>query len=89
METEWIRKEWDELLQTTARLPQERADTHQQIKDLLSEVERERESKIEAENMSTGLAMQVGQHRARIQTLEDEAVQQREEACKFQEQVNG
>jgi hypothetical protein len=55
----------------------------------LGEVEKERESKIEAESMSTRLAVQVGQHRARIQTLEAEEVEQREEARKLQEQVNG
>jgi hypothetical protein len=51
IEIEWIQKERDELLQTTARLRQE----HE-----------ERESKIEAKNMFAELAVQVGQHRARI-----------------------
>jgi hypothetical protein len=83
VETEWIRKERDELHQTAARLRQERADAHQRIKDLLGEVERERKSKIDAENVSTGLAVQVGQQWARIQTLEAEAVQQRREAQKL------
>jgi hypothetical protein len=36
----------------------------------------ERESKIEAENVSAELAVQVGQQRERIQTLEVEMVQQ-------------
>jgi uncharacterized coiled-coil DUF342 family protein len=74
-ETERLRKERDELLQTTARLRHEHDDAHQWINDLLGEVEKERESKIEAKNVSVGLAVQVGQHRARIQTLEAEAVQ--------------
>jgi hypothetical protein len=39
----------------------------------LGEVEKERESKIEAENMSASLAMEVGQHRAWVQALEVEA----------------
>jgi hypothetical protein len=72
-----------------ARLRQEHADVHQWINDLLGEVEKERESNIEAESMSARLAVQVGQHRARIQTLEAEVVEQREEAHKLQEQVNG
>jgi Fic family protein len=70
VKTEQIRKEGDELLQTTVRLWRERADAHQHISDLLSEVEQERESKIEAENVSAELAVEVGQHRARIQTPE-------------------
>jgi predicted nucleic acid-binding Zn-ribbon protein len=88
-EIERIQKERDELLQTMARLRQEHADVHQWINDLLGEVEKERESNIEAESMSARLAVQVGQHRARIQTLEAEVVEQREEAHKLQEQVNG
>jgi hypothetical protein len=55
--TEWIQKERDELLQTTARLWREHADTHRQINDLLGEVEKERESKMEAENVFTGLTV--------------------------------
>jgi hypothetical protein len=80
METEWIRKDQDEPLQTVAGLCAERdstwqecADTHRQINDLLGEVEKERELKIEAENVSVGLAVQVGQHRARVHALEAEA----------------
>jgi hypothetical protein len=46
-------------------------------------IEPERESKIEAENVSAGLTVRVGLHRARIQTLEAEVVQQREEARKL------
>jgi hypothetical protein len=46
------------LLQTTARLRLERGDARQRINDLLGEVEKERESKIEAENVSAGLAVQ-------------------------------
>jgi hypothetical protein len=38
---------------------------------------------MEAENVFAGLTVQVGQHRARIQTLEAEAVQQREGARKL------
>jgi hypothetical protein len=45
------------------------------VNDLRGEVEREREFKVEVENVSVGLAGQVGQHHARIQTLEAEAVQ--------------
>jgi hypothetical protein len=55
----------------------------------LGELEKERESKIEAENMSVRLAMEVGQHRAWVQALEVEASQQSEEARKMLEQVNG
>jgi hypothetical protein len=39
------------------RLQKEHADTHQRIKDLLGEVEQERESKIEVENGSAGLTV--------------------------------
>jgi hypothetical protein len=73
VETEWLWKEWNELLQTTTWLRQECGNAHQWINDLLGEVEKERESKIEAKNVSARLAMQVGQHRARIQTLEAKA----------------
>jgi hypothetical protein len=55
----------------------------------LGEVEKERESKIEAENMSASLAMEVGQHRAWVQALEVEASWQSEKARKMLEQVNG
>jgi hypothetical protein len=55
----------------------------------LGELEKERESKIEAENMSVRLAMEVGQHRAWVQALEVEASRQSEEARKMLEQVNG
>jgi predicted RNase H-like nuclease (RuvC/YqgF family) len=58
--TKQIRKERDELLQTVARLQRECADSYRWINNLLGEVEKERESKIEAENMSTGVAVQVG-----------------------------
>jgi chromosome segregation ATPase len=58
--TKRIRKEWYELLQTTARLQQERADVHQQINDLLGEVDQGRESKVKAKNMSSGLTVQLG-----------------------------
>jgi chromosome segregation ATPase len=94
-ETERIRKEWDELLQTMAGLHAERdsarqecADAHRWINDLLGEVEKERESKIKVENMSVELTMQVGQPRARVQALEAEASRQSEEAHKLREQVN-
>jgi hypothetical protein len=60
VETEWLWKKWDELLQTTTRLQQERGNAHQWINDLLCEVEKERESKTEAKNVAVGLAMQVG-----------------------------
>jgi hypothetical protein len=56
-ETERLWKKRDELLQTTVRLWQEHDNTSQQINNLLGEVEKERESKIEAENVSTGLAV--------------------------------
>jgi G:T/U-mismatch repair DNA glycosylase len=70
-------------------LRQEHDDALWRISDLLGEVEKERESKTKAKNVSTGLAVQVSQHWARIQTLEAEVVQQREEVRKLQNQVNG
>jgi hypothetical protein len=55
--TERLWKERDELLQTSTGLWQERDDARRRINDLLGEVEKERESKTEAENVSAGLAM--------------------------------
>jgi uncharacterized coiled-coil DUF342 family protein len=57
VETKWLRKERDELLQTTVRLRQERDNAYRRINDLLGEVEKERESKTEAKNVSAGLTM--------------------------------
>jgi hypothetical protein len=68
VETERIHKEWDELLQTVVRLcaehdlaRQERADAHQWIDRLLGELEKERDLKIEVEDVATSLAVEVAQ----------------------------
>jgi hypothetical protein len=81
-ETERIRKERDELLQTVAGLRtecdsarQERVDAYQRIDRLLGELEKERELKIEAADVAASLA--------------GEVAQQQEEAHKLREQVNG
>ena len=79
VEAERLRKEWDDLLRAIEELHtgtelarQERADTQQQIDHLEGELLRERDLKVAAEGMFSGLATEVGQHQKEVLHLEAE-----------------
>jgi hypothetical protein len=76
-EVEQVWKEQDHLLQTMARLYAEHDSTQQEwddargwVSNLLGKVEKERDLKLKAEGVSTGLAMEVDRGKVSIHTLE-------------------
>jgi hypothetical protein len=78
-EAERVRKEQDDLLQTVAGLHvehelarQERDDARGWVNNLLGEVKKERDLKLKAEGVSTGLAVEVAWDKAKINALETE-----------------
>jgi chromosome segregation ATPase len=77
--TERLCKEWDGMSQTMERLRSEHNTAHAehdaaqlQIGSLQSELERQRNQKLEAESVSTRLAVELAWDRAKAQGLEKE-----------------
>ena len=68
---------------------QERADSQQRIDHLEDELQGERDLKVVAEGMATGLAVEVGQCQEVVRRLEAEVTQQRDELHRLQADVNG
>ena len=96
VEVERLRKERDNLLWAIEELHmgidlarQERTDAQQRIGHLEDELQAERDLKVAAEGMSTGLTAEVSQRQEEVQCLEAEVTQQRDEVRRLQVDMNG
>ena len=79
VEAERLRNEWDDLLWTVEELRmgivldrQEHTDAQQRIDHLKDELQGERDLKVAAKGVSTGLTMEVGQRQEEVGHLEAE-----------------
>ena len=96
VEAERPRKERDDLLRAVEELRtgidlarQERADAQQRICHLENELRRDKDLKVAAKGVSTGLAAEVGQCQEEVRRLEVKVIQQRDEVRRLWADVNG
>ena len=68
---------------------QEHVVTQQRTDYLMGELQRERDLKVVADGMCTGLATKVSQHQEEVQHLEAEVTRQHDEVRKLLADVNG